>query len=223
MPCCSQCWSTWAQNLLTDYAWPILLAAFAWVFAGWRRATTTTGAARVGDEHCNGVKNKAKIASPVDLTSTVPPDSLASPTEPLDSDVTDDSFVPPETAGTSPATESVSGSDPAELDSFLSGEGEDGDSSLSGLGSGINAATSGTPGDFGNSSTSDPTALLSSLGFSPDDIAAAQSQQNAQNSPLTGLSWPSSLDGVSSAADPSTGASGDPAVAPVVGATSPAS
>ncbi|GAA5829199.1 hypothetical protein JCM11251_004157 [Rhodosporidiobolus azoricus] len=163
------------------------------------------------------------IASPVDPTSTLPADSLASPTEPLGSDVTDDSFALPETASTSPATESVSGSDPAELDSSLSGEGEDGDSSLSGLGSGINAATSGIPGDFGNSSTSDPTALLSSLGFSPDDIAAAQSQQNAQSSHSTGLSWPSSLDGVSSAADPSTGATSDPDIAPVVAATTPAS
>ncbi|GAA5916243.1 hypothetical protein JCM6882_001120 [Rhodosporidiobolus microsporus] len=54
MPCCSQCWSTWAQNLLTDYAWPLVLALVAWVVTVARRATRAGGPAKVGETDLNG-------------------------------------------------------------------------------------------------------------------------------------------------------------------------
>ncbi|GAA6006235.1 hypothetical protein JCM10207_000571 [Rhodosporidiobolus poonsookiae] len=48
MPCCSQCWTTWAQSLLTDYAWPLVLGLFVWLAALIRRAAGKQQGATVG-------------------------------------------------------------------------------------------------------------------------------------------------------------------------------
>ncbi|GAA5916220.1 hypothetical protein JCM6882_001113 [Rhodosporidiobolus microsporus] len=111
---------------------------------------------------------------------------------------------------TTPESESISGSDPAQLDAFLSGDGGDGNGDLSGLGSGISAATENGPGDF-NNSIFFPSDFLGQLGLSQAEIAQAQAQQAQQTQQGGGggvggstggsspsLEWPPELDSLGS-------------------------
>ncbi|GAA5916237.1 hypothetical protein JCM6882_001118 [Rhodosporidiobolus microsporus] len=117
--------------------------------------------------------------------STLPASTDVASLTPTDGSSLGDSFALPDSNSTTPESESISGSDPAQLDSFLSGDGEDGDSDLS-------------------DSTFSPSDLLGQLGLSQDEIAQAQAQAGQQGGTggagggSTGgsspsLEWPSDL------------------------------